>query len=199
MSEGGLTGQYLIKGSSDDFDTVWVDGPPTYIVGQNALGGIVFWVDSTGAHGLISAAADNDFERWGGDLRCGVEADGIGAGAANTSLIVSGYFAAGDTANTAGRVCNEYQVQEDGVTPCAVPGVAGATCYGDWYLPSAFELNQMYLQRDKIGGFGTGLYWSSTEHETDPLGSAYSLFFNTGQLLLDTKTFIRNVRCIRKF
>ena len=35
--------------------------------------------------------------------------------------------------------------------------------YDDWYLPSKEELNQLYLNRSAVGGFTSGVYWSSTE------------------------------------
>ena len=77
-------------------------------------------------------------------------ADGVGAGKANTAIIIAnqGY---GDGATYAARICNEYSVTVDGVT------------YGDWYLPSKFELNLLYLQKSVVGGFANNSYWSSTE------------------------------------
>ena len=33
----------------------------------------------------------------------------------------------------------------------------------DWFLPSKYELNQMYIRRTAIGGFSAGIYWSSSE------------------------------------
>ncbi|MFP4551379.1 MAG: hypothetical protein ACLFNT_11270, partial [Spirochaetales bacterium] len=36
--------------------------------------------------------------------------------------------------------------------------------YDDWFLPSRYELTEMYTQREAIGGFApTDAYWSSTE------------------------------------
>lgn len=32
-----------------------------------------------------------------------------------------------------------------------------------WRLPTKEELNKMYLNKDEIGGFSSGLYWSSSE------------------------------------
>ncbi len=49
--------------------------------------------------------------------------------------------------------------------------------YSDWYLPSKEELNQLYLNRSAVGGFGSGVYWSSTEGGAY---SAWSQFFGNG-------------------
>jgi hypothetical protein len=35
--------------------------------------------------------------------------------------------------------------------------------FDDWYLPTKDELNQLYIQKDNIGGLANNWYWSSTE------------------------------------
>jgi hypothetical protein len=34
----------------------------------------------------------------------------------------------------------------------------------DWFLPSRDELNELYKQRDSVGGFETDKYWSSSQY-----------------------------------
>jgi hypothetical protein len=36
---------------------------------------------------------------------------------------------------------------------------------GDWRLPTKKELNLLYEQREIVGGFATGRYWSSSEYD----------------------------------
>ena len=43
-----------------------------------------------------------------------------------------------------------------------------------WRLPTKYELNQLHLKKDKIGGFAAGHYWSSTEYGN---GSAWAQYF----------------------
>ena len=163
---GGVTGQVLTKAGDTDFDAQWSDAPPQYFMGQETSGGIVFWVDPTARYALVAARQDNSPAGfpWGPEALTGARGSGIGAGIRNTDLIIAAYANVGFyNASSASAVCAEYAVQADGVTPCGAPGNAGALCYGDWYLPSPFELNQLYLNRNVVGGFANGLYWSSRE------------------------------------
>jgi hypothetical protein len=67
--------------------------------------------------------------------------------------------------------------------------------YGDWFLPSKGELNQMYVNKTAIGGFASGLYWSSSE-----LVAAFAWVqdFDSGQGNLN-KTNAGYVRPVRAF
>ncbi|WP_133126875.1 DUF1566 domain-containing protein [Legionella nagasakiensis] len=205
VAAGGTTGQILAKASDNDFDTQWVDGPAAYTVGQQAMGGIVFYVDATGLHGLIAANADNNGGvgiRWSVNGETFATGDGIFSGQGNAQLAIALQAAAiaaggGDIDNTAVRVCKNYAIQANGVTACDVPGAAGATCYADWYLPSKFELHQLYEQRNAVGGFANDIYWSSTEFNAT---HAFSQdFFGRGGQGFDDKGLELRVRCVRAF
>jgi hypothetical protein len=114
-------------------------------IGQFYKGGIVFYIDSTGKHGLIAAPADLSVSAdWG----CYNKAVGcydyaIGTGKANTQMIIDS---------------------------CSQDGIAARLCvnsstngYSDWYLPSSFELYEIYRQKTLVGGIAGALYWSSTD------------------------------------
>jgi hypothetical protein len=171
----------------------YVIGHKNHSIGESYGGGIVFYVYDNGQHGLIATPADLSTEmRWSSktnDYQYSMSrADGIGAGKANTSLIISrqGY---GDGTIYAARMCNEYIVKVDGVT------------YGDWYLPSKFELNLLYLQKNVVGGFGNNnynYYWSSTEL-SDPT-FACTQDFDDGYQTRENKDYAGlHVRAIRAF
>jgi hypothetical protein len=53
-----------------------------------------------------------------------------------------------------------------------------------WRLPTKDELNVLYKNKEKIGGFNTGFYWSSSQSKSvdpnDKIGDAYVLFFENG-------------------
>jgi len=170
----------------------------TYSVGDFAQGGIVFWVDETGQHGLVCAKVDQSTGiRWHAGTLGNTQAkgDGLYAGEANTSIIIAAQVAIGDDGSTyAARICNELQVTEGGKT------------YGDWYLPSKDELNLMYQNKATIdtvavanGGSGfTGgvFYWSSTEY--DNLAACGHGFPNGSQNTLN-KNWTNCVRAVRAF
>jgi len=46
-----------------------------------------------------------------------------------------------------------------------------------WRLPTKDELNVMYKNKDKIGGFASNFYWSSTE---DTINFAWIQYFGDG-------------------
>ena len=123
-------------------------GATTLTIGQNHQGGIIFWLDATGQHGLIAATADQSTGiQWynGNYTTTNAVRDGIGAGMYNTERII----AIQGVGSYAAQLCANYQ--------------GGG--YGDWYLPSKYELNLLYLQKTAVGGFTIAIYWSSSEKE----------------------------------
>ena len=152
----------------------------TYSIGDAAQGGIVFWVDDTGEHGLVSATADNIFaSTWSispNTFINKVRNDGINVGRINTDAIIAFY----GTGSYAAQACAQY--------------LGGG--YGDWHLPSKYELNLLYLQQTAVGGFGGGPYWSSTE--LDAL-NAYAQLFSGGIQTPSGKASFWSVRAIRRF
>ena len=147
-------------------------------IGDAYGGGIVFYVYDGGQHGLIAATEDLNDIRWSATLTTtGSRANGVGAGKANTILIIANQ-APVDGAPFAASVCNEYQ--------------GGG--YGDWYLPSSSELNLLWAHRDLVGANGN--YWCSNENDSD---TVVNIHFETGMAYMTTKTEERGVRCIRAF
>jgi|GEM_PF-520475 len=96
----------------------------------------------------------------------------IGAGAANTKLITAA------CGSGAANTVSDY----DG---------GGKT---DWFLPSKDELNELYEQRESVGGFGAGDYWSSSQD--DAYDAWYQAFADgyQGNFLKDNAYGVRPVR-----
>jgi hypothetical protein len=153
----------------------------TYHIGQNYAGGIIFYIDSTGLHGLIAAPTDQSVAaQWGcSNKTIGGTSSDIGSGQANTTRIVNGC----STDSIAARICDDLFMHG----------------YSDWFLPSQDELNQMYLQQDVIGGFSSSFYWSSSESTFNPSTSAYLQGFPGGNQYGGRKYDIYHVRAVRAF
>jgi|GEM_PF-2709068 len=152
-------------------------------VGVYYQGGVIAYIDGTGQHGLIAAPSDQiDRIMWynGSYTVTGATATAIGTGQSNTTAIVTTY---GDGVYAA-KMCDEL--------------VLGG--YDDWFLPSKDELNELFINRDLIGGFVTNpgtYYWSSTERN---YGTAYSQNFNNGsQSGYDQKNNNYHMRAVRAF
>lgn len=169
----------------------------TYEIGDFAHGGIVFWVDETGQHGLVVAKEDqSNAIRWHAGTNILVLATGSGpyAGKMNTTTILAqqGY---GDEANYAARLCAELVINENGFD------------YADWYLPSLAELQLLYDLKDIIdaaainnGGnsFAEESYWSSNQLNGWP-EYARSKSFVTGGTGSNFKNSTLKVRAVRRF
>lgn len=70
--------------------------------------------------------------------------------------------------------------------------------FNDWYLPSAGEIHQMYLQLGPNGSgkMVQGVYWSSTEYDSH---FAWNKFFHNGGIQFDDPKISQlKCRCIRK-
>lgn len=116
-------------------------------LGQNYGGGIIFYIDQTGQHGLICSEEDQgEAPRGCHNTLIGGTSTSLGSGAANTFAIVTGC----STAGIGARIC--YDLDLNG--------------YSDWYLPSKAELNLMYINKTLIGGFNPIYYLSSSEQSS---------------------------------
>jgi len=162
-------------------------GYQVHTIGESYGGGIVFYVYDGGQHGLIAATADQStaIQWYNGTFKyMGTTGDGVGAGAKNTAMIVATQISDNLTGNFAAKVCADYSVTVGGVT------------YSDWYLPSKFELNLLYLQKSVVGGFANYYYWSSTEVSSN---GAWFQYFNNGFQFDNDKNIINDVRAVRAF
>lgn len=151
-------------------------------LGNTYQGGIIFYIDPSGQHGLIAAQFDAEKKlEWypGSKIIAGAYSTGIFKGKDNTQKIVDklgeGTYAA------------QY---------CAILDHDG---YSDWYLPSKDELDLLYqaYKNDVIPGFAHAYYWSSTEISNKDV---YYKSFWDGQSYVDIKGNHPNkVRAIRSF
>jgi len=159
--------------------TPYVINAPAHAIGDSYQGGKIFWLDASGQHGLI-AATSNQSEgiAWnnGSYTTTNAVRDGISAGMYNTERIIANQ----GVGSYAAQICANYQ---------------GGN-YGDWYLPSKYELYLLYIQRIAVGNLPDGWYWSSTEFNGN---DAVIMFLSTGTQDHAGKGFPQPVRAIRAF
>jgi len=155
---------------------------PVFSIGQHYGGGIIFYIDPTGQHGLIASDIDQPINYMYGDSTLditGATGTAIGTGQQNTAAIV----AADPTQEIAARIC-------DTSTHAGLTG---------WFLPSVDEVDSMYVHRDTIGGFNpSGWYWSSSQQSAP---AAWIVTFDHpihNEGWTNKNSYLR-VRCIRKF
>jgi hypothetical protein len=184
----GLTIYNTTKNCNETYNgSSWVG--ITHYIGESYGGGIVFFIYDSGQHGLIAATADqNSGISWhnGISKTTGTSGDGLNAGAMNTAMIIAAQMADSQAGNFAAKVCADYSVTIGGIT------------YGDWYLPSKYELNLLYLQKAIVGGFAGIYYWSSSEYIFN-YNYAWSQNFNNGLQYNTSKLDPYDVRAIRAF
>ena len=177
-------------------------------LGEHYGGGIVFYVDASGQHGLIAAETDiskSHTDMWGdtfgskgflfrwstGEFKNATAPDyanreidtgrAIGTGRSNTKKILSKYPAL-QYPNSAAAVASSYS--------------GGGK--KDWFLPSKDELHELYAQYKKgiVGVFADDFYWSSSECSA---GNAFDQYFVDGFQYLFIKTGYSRVRPVRAF
>ena len=154
-----------------------------YSIGMEAEGGIVFYVDETGQHGLVAALEDLEGTYEWGCLGTSVSGGTvIGTGYQNTLNIVSG--------------CSTTPIAASEALAYESEG------YSDWFLPSLDELLEMYNTIGQgaghnIGGFESLDYWSSSQSWSG--SSAYLVGFGWDDAATTSKDSVFRVRPIRSF
>lgn len=157
-------------------------------IGETYQGGIIFYVDGTGEHGLIAAPTDQSSGmQWsnGSAITTGATGTAVGTGLSNTNKIIKVQGAG----SYAAKLCANLVI-----------GV-----YSDWYLPSKDELNLMYhnigpgaaAPLTNIGEFNSGnIYWSSSEFSSS---EAWYQHFDHIEQGGTPKEYAWGIRAVRAF
>jgi len=194
-----------IEHINNDIETINANKGIVHSLGEKYRGGLIFYIDESGQHGLIASLVDvnNEGIEWrngeSGNKVTNARADGIGAGETNTRLIIAQQTADNQSGQFAALVAANFQVLDDGMTPCKTPIAPEAICYGGWYLPSAYELQLLHrnLQQPSLATFSPEYYWSSTEAS---VSKAWLQDFGTGEMTVESKAnTVGRVRSINRF
>jgi hypothetical protein len=149
----------------------------TFYIGASYGGGVIFYLDSTGHHGLISGPVNlASNTTWGCECTGIGTSPAMGTGQSNTTAIVNGCAEPG----TAARICDDLVLNG----------------YNDWFLPSQEELHQLYLHRLLIGGYENEYYWTSTEQSGC---TAWHQYFADGNHYTNGKYNTHYVVAVRAF
>jgi uncharacterized protein (TIGR02145 family) len=178
----GTTYHYRVKATNSNGTTYGSDMTFTYLAyGLTYQGGLIFYIDATGQHGLVCAPSNLGTGAYyfgcPGTIT-GAYGETLSASSANTTTIIT----ACSTSSIAARIC--YDLVLNG--------------YDDWILPSKEALQLMYLNLhvNGIGNFSSGNYISSSEiNET----YFWSTNFQNGGTFANWKTNNAWARAIRWF
>ncbi len=125
--------------------------------------GIVFYVTDGGLHGLEAVpsgwnggSADPSSQWKFSNTSTPGTLTAIGTGHANTYSYLTG------AEHPAASLCRAYNGGDK----------------TDWFLPSKDELNQLYLQKSRVGSFAADYYWSSSQDHSSPYGDSYTFTQN---------------------
>lgn len=173
-----------------DISVILSSTPVDSFYGVTYQGGLIFYIDSINARGLISGTFDLNTLPSGitwsnGNNNYLVDAShtGIGEGRWNTDTITQKLGVSTFSQRYAAEKCDTLNLND----------------YSDWYLPSKDELNAMRtnLHLNGYGNFYQSIvYWSSSEID---LNSAWAVMFGNGAQHNFAKQNIANVRPIRRF
>ena len=178
------------------------EDPDDVKIGEPFQGGVVGHIFQPGdpgfvqgeTHGIIIAPVEQVFEsQWGcqGSAVTGTSVE-VGTGRANTEKVLA-FHEALSNFYTNPTQCHP---ENDGTVAARFTINFSNGGYSDWFMPSLKEMDFLYQNRDKIGGFSTVEYWSSCESNAD---NACVMSFVTGEQLSKPKSEVRRVRVIRFF
>jgi len=190
----------LVSGSGTTANPYIINLDIPHHIGELYGGGVVFYVDHTGKHGLICSLIDLNFQVWS-NINDSVGASSMSTwdGQINTTKIMS---QPGHT-KSAAKLCDDYSNVN-----------YGTGIYSDWFLPSIKQLcainNAIYEINKAIEGDGNNTtipityqsYWSSNEWRnpgTINYGYGYYYEFEKGAIGWASKSNTLFVRPIRYF
>ena len=159
VPEGKHVFKWVAEKGGTSIDKVqFTPGIKQHTPGEVYGGGTIFFLDSTGQHGLIAALNDGMYGGnyeipwgcYGLAITSGSRAQSPADGAGNTLAIVTDC----NLEHIAARYCFDLVTTAD------------THVFDDWYLPAIDELRMLYKNRDKVENLEGEYYWSSTSFST---------------------------------
>lgn len=188
--------------------TITTPAKSPFTYGQFYAGGFIFYIDSTGNHGLVCDTTD---------LK-----DSVQIRDTLNNLVAINYYdsiqwrtnSGADTSGASATAISTYTFNVDSFNTVRImaldssPHNAASICfnyrgggYTNWYLPSKDELNNIYLNLTArgIGNMSPTTYWSSSNYITTTNINAWAQYFGNGNQYYFNESFYLNVRAVRAF
>ena len=192
---GGTT--YSITGTSQLLSVpyaLFAKTAGSHYIGELYGGGIIFYVDKSGDHGLICNMVDLSTSQTWSNVTSTLVGTTSWNGQGNSTAIIN---QSGHTSSAA-KLCDDYTNAD-----------YNTGIYSDWYLPAIDELSKLWHANYEVNkafdsdsnvlttGLVSGSYWSSSEGGT----GSFAWYFNYsyGYTGISNKTGTFFVRAIRAF
>ncbi|MDC1355517.1 DUF1566 domain-containing protein [Flavobacteriaceae bacterium] len=194
-----ITNSELYNGFVSDFEVNYNDPNTEPKVGDFYRGGVVFYILQEGDAGYVSGEIHGLVCSFS-DVATSVEWGCYGTDLPNVlNVPYNGGTPLGLGAEIGDGFNNTNDILQD--CPTAPAALAARSLGAQWFLPSAKELNQMYLKKEILEGVSgftafSNSYWSSTEGDDN---NAWEQFFNFGYQFFYYKNFTDSVRAVRAF
>jgi hypothetical protein len=206
--QGYQAGTNITIDTGTNPSTINATGGTTVAVGDLYQGGIVYYVDATGQHGLaVSLVEQSQSEMGGGVSTYFGSGNGVGAGVINTTMMLMvGEITTGLSSITSSGY------ESDGTTSCATPSSSPpTTCFGGWYMGSAYEYQLIQPSLATIinpallalAGSGAQQISTTADYWTSNVASGgnnvYTVNISTAAVQSEFQDNTNNFRGIRQF
>ena len=147
---------------------------PNIQIGDYHEGGIVFYIDESGEHGLVASVSNIGSFKW--------EPTSWGASSWNNYTYILGteiFFGFGES-NT-DNIISQLPISNVQQSAAAKANQHQFSGFNDWYLPSKEELELMYYHLNDENTFSNGEYWTSSQYDINAVWTyMVNLSNNTG-------------------
>ncbi len=197
-----------VAGYSTPQITITTPAHSNYTFGQIFKGGMIFYIDTTGQHGLICDLSDLTFtsKDTAGTVTT-VDSFPWSVVNRNRIFLNNGTAIGTDGSNTQAILVAFDSLNSPNFDTLHLPNIAASICRsshgGDttWYLPTKDALYLMYknLAARGYGNFSKGSYWSSSDYILNGKVYAWAQYFGNVNQYYFNQSSLLYVRGVKKF